>query len=104
MTVTELRRCEAERAQGGGELARAGRAKLRADMTQSAAPGGCDCAKCRPEPFNDVEAQRALRHVTNQQAIALALGRVTLAGYRDCPSCDGWVPSFIVAARPAARR
>lgn len=98
MTVIEARRCQAERAQGGGELARVGRAKIRTDMTQSAAPGGCGCAKCRPEPFNDIEAQRALRHVTNQQAIALALGQVTLAGYRDCEDCGAWVPSFIEVA------
>ncbi|MCV7094093.1 hypothetical protein AWC13_13375 [Mycobacterium kubicae] len=93
----EPRRCQAERAQGGGELARVGRAKIRTDMTQSAAPGGCECARCRPEPLTDIDAQRALRHVTNGNAAAYARGELTLIGCRDCEDCGAWVPSFIAA-------
>lgn len=88
---------------GGGGLARAGRAMLRADLTtpaDPATPGGCDCARCRPEPLTDIDAQRALRHVSNQDAVAYARGEATVVSLRGCDGddCDGWVPVFIETA------
>jgi len=81
-------------APSGGELARAGRAKLRDNMTQPAEPVGCDCAQCCPPPLTDIEAQRALRHVSNQHAVAYVLGELTLVAYQGCDDCGGWVPTF----------
>lgn len=80
MTVIELHHCQAERSRSGGELAQRGRAKLRTALTQRAAPCGCGYARCRPEPLTDIEAQRALRHVSNRHAVAYALGEVVLVG------------------------
>lgn len=85
--------------------ARTGRAKLRTALTQAAEPGGgCDCARCCPPPLTDLEAQRALRHVSDHQAVAYARAEAVLAGCHDCPDCGAWVPTFMEAARPAARR
>ncbi|MDM3928988.1 hypothetical protein [Mycobacterium intracellulare] len=41
--------------------------------------------------------------MTDHQATAYARGEAVLIGCHDCPSCGGWVPTFIDAARPAAR-
>ena len=84
----------------GGELAREGRAKLRADLTEATSPamaGGCACARCCPPPLGDLEAQRALRHVSNQLAVSYARGELTLVAYQGCDDCGGWVPTFIEA-------
>lgn len=78
----------------GGKLALLGRAKLRAEMTTAGEPTGCDCPRCCPPPLTDFEAQAALRHVSNADAVAFAQGRVTLVGYYRCESCEGWVPTF----------
>ncbi|BBZ59419.1 MULTISPECIES: hypothetical protein [Mycolicibacterium] len=86
---------------GGGGLARAGRAKLRTDLTHpatAAEPAGCYCARCCPEPLTDIEAQRALRHVSNQDAVAYARGDVTVVRLRGCDECGGWVPTFTEVA------
>lgn len=72
-------------APSGGRLALLGRAKLRADMTAPAAD---------PPPMTDLEAQAALRHVPNADAVAFALGQVTHVGFGWCESCDSWVPTF----------
>ncbi|MCA2321561.1 hypothetical protein JF732_14760 [Mycobacterium intracellulare] len=100
MTAAALHTCQKPRPQGRGALAVAGRAKLRAALTERAAPCGCDCdcCRCNPDPLTDLEAQRALRHVTNYAAVAYALGEVVLVGCRDCDGCGGWVPTFIEAA------
>ncbi|BBY84704.1 hypothetical protein [Mycolicibacterium tokaiense] len=81
-------------APAGGRLALLGRAKLRAEMTTPGESAGCDCPRCCPPPLTDLEAQAALRHVSNADAVALALGRVTLVGFYLCESCGGWIPSF----------
>lgn len=78
----------------GGGLARAGRAKLRADLTTPAEPVGCDCARCCPPPLTDIEAQTALHHVSNQDAVAYARGELSLVSQYGCESCGGWVPAF----------
>lgn len=86
---------------GGGELARAGRAKLRADLTTPttpSVPGGCDCARCCPPPLTDIEAQQALRHVTNDSAVAYGRGEVTVTSLHGCDECGGWVPTFTAVA------
>lgn len=71
------------------------RGKLRAEMTAPAAePVGCDCAKCCPPPLTDIEAQAALRHVSNTDAVAVALAQITLVGFYGCDSCGAWVPTF----------
>ncbi len=51
-----------------------------------------------PVPLTDIEAQRALRHVSNQSAVAYARGEVTVVGCHDCHGCGAWVPTFIEAA------
>ena len=81
----------------GGRLALLGRAKLRAEMTTAGEPSGCDCPRCCPPPLTGLEAQAALRHVSNADAVALALGQVTLVGYYYCESCESWVPKFAEA-------
>lgn len=91
--MTAAATCHRPRTPGGG-LARAGRATLRADLTAPAQPVGCDCARCCPPPLTDIEAQRALRHVSDQDAVAYATGRVELVSCIDCPSCAAWVPTF----------
>lgn len=81
----------------GGGLALRGRAKLRAEMTTpgpSAEPSGCDCGRCSPPPLTDLEAQAALRHVSNADAVAFAQGRAVLVGYYGCDDCGAWVPTF----------
>ncbi len=81
----------------GGELAREGRGKLRADLTAPTAPSvpdGCDCAGCCPPPLTDIEAQRVLRHVANQEAVAYARGELSLSRLRWCGECEAWVPTF----------
>lgn len=84
----------------GGGLARAGLAKLRADLTAAAEPVGCDCARCCPPPLTDIDAQRAMRHVSAQQAVAYARGELSLVSRYGCESCGGWVPAFhLTAAR-----
>ncbi|WP_235676049.1 hypothetical protein [Mycolicibacter arupensis] len=47
--------------------------------------------------MSDIEAQRVVRHVTSQQAVAYATGRTTLIGCVDCEGCGAWVPQFIEA-------
>lgn len=82
----------------GGRLALRGRAKLRAEMTAPAAePSGCDCGRCSPPPLTDLEAQSALRHVSNADAVAFAQGGVALVSYCGCPECGSWVPTFTEA-------
>lgn len=78
----------------GRRLAQLGRAKLRTDMTTPGVPTGCDCPRCCPPPLNDIEAQAALRHVSNADAVAFAQSRVTLASYYGCDYCGAWVPMF----------
>lgn len=76
----------------------AGRAKLCADLTALADLVGCDCAKCRPGPLNEIEAQRALRHVSSQERRGgLRADDLVLVGFHGCTGdeCDGWVPLFI---------
>lgn len=80
--------------QSGGRLALEGRAKLRAEMTTAGEPSGCDCPRCCPPPLTDLEAQAALRHVSNADAVALALGQVKLVSYTGCENCGAWVPTF----------
>ncbi|ETB43739.1 MULTISPECIES: hypothetical protein [Mycobacterium avium complex (MAC)] len=50
--------------------------------------------------MTDIDAQRALRHVSNQDAVAYARGEVTVVSLRGCDGddCDGWVPMFTEAA------
>lgn len=87
---------------GCGALARTGRAKLRADLTTPTAPAepvGCDCARCCPPPLDDIEAQRALRHVSNRDAVAYARGELSLVSLHGCDDCGGWVPVFADVAR-----
>jgi hypothetical protein len=99
MTAPSSTRCaSAPSAARGGRLALMGRVKLRADLTAPAETSGCDCARCSPPPLDDLQAQRALRHVSNQNAVAFARGEVTLVGCRDCADCGGWVPTFTEAA------
>ncbi|WP_234898927.1 hypothetical protein [Mycolicibacter kumamotonensis] len=45
--------------------------------------------------MSDIEAQRAVRHVTSQQAVAYATGLATLVGCVDCEHCGAWIPTFI---------
>ncbi len=81
----------------GGGLALRGRAKLRAEMTAPGEPSGCDCGRCSPPPLTDIEAQAALRHVSNADAVAYAQGRVTLVSFYECDDCEAWVPTFTEA-------
>lgn len=77
--------------------------KLRADLTAPttpSVPGGCDCAGCCPPPLTDIEAQWALRHVSNRDAVADARGELTLISMYGCQDCEEWVPTF---TDPAAR-
>lgn len=92
--------CTAARAVGasGGGLARAGRARLRADLTAPGEPVGCDCPRCCPPPLTDIEAQRALRHVSNRDALAYARGELSLVSLYGCDDCGGWVPTFTESA------
>lgn len=83
----------------GGTLARAGRRRLRDELTTPAptATGPrCDCARCAPAaPLSDLEAQRALRHVPTAIAVAYATGLVEFVSCVDCPACGAWVPQFV---------
>ncbi len=111
MSVTELRRCRPAHdrptcpewgcvyGDPDRSRARAGRVKLRADLTASAADGagsGCRCARCeaRNAPLGDIEADLALRHVSDRDAVLYAVGAVVLGGMVDCERCRAWVPSF----------
>jgi len=78
----------------GGGLALRGRAKLRAEMTTPAEPSGCDCGRCAPPPLDDLEAQAALRHVSNADAVAFAQGLTSLVSFYGCDDCGAWVPTF----------
>lgn len=74
-----------------------GRAKLRAEMSApaDAPPSGHQCPRCSPPPpLTDIEVQQALRHVSNADAVAFALGQVELVSFYGCQSCDAWVPTF----------
>ncbi|KKF01579.1 hypothetical protein EUA04_13305 [Mycolicibacterium obuense] len=87
---------------GGGALARVGRAKLRADLTTPTepAPGAaCDCPKCCPPPLTDIEAQQALRHVSNRDAAAYGRGELSVVSMYGCEDCGAWVPTFTDTAR-----
>lgn len=83
---------------GGGPLAREGRSRLRADLTATAEPVGCDCGRCNPPPLTDIEARRALRHVSNRDAVAYGQGELSLVSLHGCEDCDGWVPMFTATA------
>ncbi|MBS9532063.1 hypothetical protein KIH27_00510 [Mycobacterium sp. M1] len=80
-------------------MARTGRRRLREELTTPApatTTDGCDCGKCAPAaPLTDIEAQRAVRHVTSQQAVAYATGRVEFVSCIDCQSCGAWMPQFV---------
>lgn len=82
----------------GGRLALAGRALLRREMTTPAPeptdPAACTCVGCCPSPLTDIEAQRALRHVSNIDAAAFARGELALIRYESCAYCEAWVPIF----------
>lgn len=108
MTVTELRRCRPPHdrptcpewgcayADPDGSLARAGREKLRANLTASPSGSVCRCARCeaRNAPLGDIEADLALRHVSNREAVLYHLGAVTPNGMVECDRCRAWLPSF----------
>lgn len=83
---------------GCGALARVGRSRLRTDLTAPAEPVGCDCARCNPPPLTDIEAQRALRHVSNRDAVAYGQGELSLVSLHGCDDCGGWVPTFTESA------
>ena len=54
-----------------------------------------------PPPLTDLEAQAALRHVSNADAVAFAQGLTTLVSFYDCDDCDdcgAWVPTFTETA------
>lgn len=88
-----------------GSLARAGREKLRADLTASLSGSGCRCARCeaRNAPLGDIEVDLALRHVTDREAVLYQLGAVVPGGMVDCERCRAWVPSFHSVPESVAR-
>lgn len=96
MTYSAPARCSAPATGGRGALA--GRALLRAEMTspapESADPDACTCTGCVPPPLDELEAQRALRHVSNADAAAFGRGAVRLVRYEGCTDCGAWVPIF----------
>lgn len=78
-----------------GSRARRGRERLRTTLTT---PGTieCTCPKCtdRNTPFTAAEAEHALRHVTDRQAVLYGLNAIDMGGHSECDNCYGWVPSF----------
>jgi hypothetical protein len=66
-------------------------------MTTAGELSGCDCPGCCPPPLTDIEAQAALRHVSNADAVACALGEVTHVGFNWCEGCGAWAPTFAEA-------
>ena len=84
-------------AQNGGTVALRGRAMLRAEMTAQGDGTRCPCGRCTPPPLTDIEAQAALRHVSNADAVAFAQGQVALVSYYGCAECGAWVPTFTEA-------
>lgn len=117
MSVIELRRCRPAHdrpecpepgcayADPDGSLARAAREKLRADLTASPSGSGCRCARCeaRNAPLGDIEADLALRHVSDRDAVLYHLGAVVLGGMIDCKRCRAWVPPFHAVSASVAR-
>ncbi|WP_051288884.1 hypothetical protein [Mycobacterium sp. URHD0025] len=82
----------------GGRLAQLGRAKLCTDMTTPAAPEqlvGCQCARCAPPCWTAAEAEAAVRHLSNRQAVDYALERVAVSSFTSCDDCGAWVPTLI---------
>ncbi|WP_201792999.1 hypothetical protein LIX17_06835 [Mycobacterium avium subsp. hominissuis] len=108
--VIELRRCRPSRERAicrergcsfhdaTGALARAGRAKLRDELTRPAdgSGAGCRCARCaaRSQPFSELQADLALRHVSDREAVLYALDLVALGGAVECGRCRAWRLSF----------
>lgn len=77
---------------------------LRAEMTTAGETTACPCRRCLLPPLTDIEAQAALRHVSNGDAAAFARGEVTLVNYYGCESCGAWAPTFAEAATSCALR
>lgn len=101
-TVTAPPECAgAAHSPRGGTLARAGRRRLREELTTPAPTTDelrCDCTRCAPAaPMSDIEAQRAVRHVPAAVAVAYATGQTQLVGCVDCEHCGAWMPTFIGA-------
>ncbi|WP_235641907.1 hypothetical protein [Mycobacteroides abscessus] len=82
----------------GGRLAQLGRAKLRAEMSTPALPdqlAGCQCDRCSPPRWMPAEVEAAVRHLSNRQALDLALDRVAVSSFTSCDYCGAWVPTLI---------
>ncbi|WP_234791412.1 hypothetical protein [Mycolicibacterium mucogenicum] len=70
-------------------------------MTSAGTPAestGCDCGRCNPPALTDIEAQAALRHVSNADAMAFAQGLTSLVSFYGCDDCGAWVPTFTEAS------
>jgi hypothetical protein len=81
----------------GGRLAQLGRAKLRTDMTTPALPdqlAGCQCGRCAPPRWQPAEVEAAVRHLSNRQAVDLALDRAAVSSFTSCDHCGAWVPTL----------
>lgn len=81
----------------GGRLAQLGRAKLRTDMTTPALPDqlfGCQCGRCSPPRWMPAEVEAAVRHLSNRQAVDLALDRAAVSSFTACDHCGAWVPTL----------
>lgn len=81
----------------GGRLAQLGRAKLRTDMSTPALPDqlfGCQCGRCSPPHWLPAEVEAAVRHLSNKQAVDLALDRVAVSSFTSCDRCGAWVPTL----------
>lgn len=79
----------------GGRLAQLGRAKLRADMSTPALLDqlfGCQCGRCAPPRWLPAEVETAVRHLSNRQAVDLALDRLAVSSFTSCDDCGAWVP------------
>ncbi|WP_019969752.1 hypothetical protein [Mycobacterium sp. 141] len=79
----------------GGRLAQLGRAKLRAQMTAPPAPDqlfGCQCGRCCPPQWTPADVDAAVRHLSNRDAVDLALGRVAVSSFTSCDTCGEWSP------------
>lgn len=80
-----------------GRLAQLGRARLRTDMTTPALPdqlAGCQCGRCMPPRWMPAEVEAAVRHLSNRQALDLALGRAAVSSFTSCDTCGAWVPTL----------
>ncbi|MGV9802781.1 hypothetical protein ACWDTP_32490 [Mycobacterium sp. NPDC003449] len=79
----------------GGRLAQLGRARLRTDMTTPALSdqlAGCHCGRCAPPRWLPAEVEAAVRHLSNHQALDLALDRMAVSSFTSCDHCGAWVP------------